>query len=113
MIEKYIVRMGEKILGDDDLRIFFDILESSDVKKSIIFLNGDDVLYYKKREKDVSVMIKSHRRNIGALRFYEESLVKKLMRFKFDVLDEIFDLAEEIEDMNLEEFIRLVKRRDT
>ena len=110
MIEKYIVRMGEKILGDDDLRIFFDILESSDVKKSIIFLNDSYVIYYKEVEDGASVMIKSDRKNIGALRFYEKTLIKKVKRFKFDSLNEIFDLAEEIKDMSIEEFVKFVRR---
>ena len=110
MIDKYIVRIGNRILGDDELRVFFDILDKSDIKKSIIFLKDNYVLYYKKVDDGVSVMIKSDRRNIGALKFYEKSLVEKVMRFKFDKLDEIFELAEEVEEMSIEEFMKFVRR---
>jgi len=110
MIDKYIVRIGNRILGDDELRVFFDILDKSDIKKSIIFLKDNYVLYYKKVDDGVSVMIKSDRRNIGALKFYEKSLVEKVMRFKFDKLDEIFELADEVEEMSIEEFMKFVRR---
>jgi len=110
MIDKYIVRIRNRIVGDDELKAFFDVLDKSDIKKSIIFLNDNYVLYYKKVDDGVSVMIKSDRKNIGALKFYEKSLVKKVMRFKFDKLDEIFELAEEIEEMSIDEFMRFVRK---
>ena len=110
MIGKYIAKVGKRIIGDDELRVFFDILESSNVKKSIIFLNEDCVLYYRKLDDSVSVMIKSNRKNIGALKFYEKVIVKNIIRFKFDALDEIFNLAKEIEEMSFEEFIKFMRK---
>jgi hypothetical protein len=110
MIYGYIVKVGKKVVGDDELKVLFDILEKSNVKKSITFLNDSYVIYYKEVENGASVMIKSDRKNIGALRFYEKTLIKKVKRFKFDSLNEIFDLAEEIKDMSIEEFVKFVRR---
>ncbi len=106
MIESYVVRFGGESYGSEDLEKLAEFLEGK-FEEAIIFTNGK-AIYFKKFEEG-SVTIQIDKRNIGAVRLDENSLLKRLeMKLKLEKVEEIFELAERIDNMSFEEFIKNV-----
>jgi hypothetical protein len=107
MIKGYVLKISDKIVGDENLKNVFMLLENSKVKKAILFLTDNDALYYRRRDDGVSILIRLPRQNVGASKIYEAKLVRTFkIKSKLSSLDETFALAEEIENMNIEDFIK-------
>jgi hypothetical protein len=102
-----VLNIEGKIFGDRDLEKLLSILDGSVVNKAIIFLNNNDAIYYRRRDDGISVLIVLPRQNIGASKIYEDKVVRTFkMKSRLSSLVETFALAKEIENMNLEDFIK-------
>jgi hypothetical protein len=109
MIKGYVLRISDKIVGDENLKNVFMLLENSEVKRAILFLTSNDALYYRQRDDDVSILICLPKQNVGASKIYEDKLVRTYkIKSRLSTLDETFALAEEIENMSIEDFIKRI-----
>lgn len=100
---RFVVKVKDEWVGDEDLLDVVRILDKSKIDRCNLFFD-DKVLYFNRGEYTVAII--DSRRNVGALRFYEKNLIKKIgMKLKLKNIEDVFKLAEEIERMDLDEFI--------
>ncbi len=105
----YLIEYGGKLFGDSSLRRFLDVLKDSGVEEGYVFFKNF-ALYFKRCD-EYCVLISGEKCSVGATKFYEREIVKRVkIKNKFNSLDDVFKLAEEIEDMDFDEFVRRVMR---
>jgi hypothetical protein len=112
-VKFHLLKIGDRIEnhGDaDSCNKYLDLfskLNESDVKKAILFFN-DEAIYFEKGE--ASVLVGTQKNTVGMAKFYARKLMESnKKRTKLSSLDEAFKLAEEIEKMDLEEFMKFTR----
>ncbi len=106
MIEKYLIKSDGEYYGSEDLKEIANTLESK-FNEAIVYM-GEKAVYFKKFEEG-SITVLVDKKNIGAIKL-DKNLIRRLeMKIKLEKVDEIFDLAKKIENMNIEEFMKKMR----
>ncbi len=104
MMDNYLVKIKDKSFGNEELKKISETLENAELDEAILFF-GEKAVYFK-RCKDYTLVVTTNKRSVGAVRFYEKDLIRKLkIRLKFEKIEEIFEIAEEVDNMDIEEFV--------
>ncbi len=106
---KYYFKSGDFCTGDSDLKRYCEILENTSILRCILFMRDGNAVYISKTPEYILAMV-VNKKNIGLFKIYEKSIVEKYMRrIKMSKIEEAYKLAEEIDDMSIDEFIEKMR----
>lgn len=105
MIKKYLIKFNDDSYGNCDLVNIARILERFD--EAVVF-TSEDAIYFKRFDEG-SLTVLVDKRNVGALKLDRNILKRLEIKIKLERIDEISKLAEEIENMNVEEFVKKMR----
>jgi len=106
---KYYFKSKDYCTGEESLRWYCEIFENTSLIRCILFLKDENAVYISKTNEYILVLLVS-KKNVGLFKIYERSIVERCMkRFKMSKIEEAFKLAEEIEDMSIDEFIERMR----
>jgi len=103
---EYAIKWGKMEKGKDNLKELIHVFEYLNVKRAILLYRGNKAMHYSNLG-EVKILIELPKSNVGASKFYEKKILEKFrVKARMSSIDELFELAEELEEMDLDSFIK-------